>query len=105
MPFPPEIDVSYEDEVDPHLLINATHNFPCSYLFKVIGYAEGNFVGRVVQAVRRELDDSAEPPFHSRKSSKGNHVSVTIEPVLESSHQVIAIYENLQSLDGLKMLL
>ena len=93
------------EEVDPHLLINSTHEFPCSYLFKVIGHDVDNFVGRVVQAVRQELDEAMEPPFHSRKSSNGKHVSVTIEPIVESSHQVIAIYAKLQSLDGLKMLL
>ncbi len=97
--------MSDEHDVDPHELINATHDFPCSYLIKAIGHDMDNFVGRVVQAVRQELDDSMEPPFHSRKSSNGKHVSVTIEPIVESSHQVLAIYANLQSLDGLKMLL
>lgn len=97
--------MSGEDEVDPHELINATHDFPCSYLIKAIGHDRDNFVGRVLQAVRQELSESMEPPFHSRKSSNGKHVSVTIEPIVESSHQVLAIYANLQSLDGLKMLL
>lgn len=93
------------DEADPHLLINATHKFPCSYLFKAIGHDVDNFVGRVVKVVREEIDESTEPPFHSRKSSNGKHVSVTIEPIVESSHQVIAIYDKLRDLDGLKMLL
>lgn len=93
------------DDVDPHELMNATHQFPCSYLFKAIGRDTDNFIGRVLHAVRQELDDASEPPFSSRKSSNGKHVSVTIEPIVESSHQVIAIYDNLKELDGLKMLL
>lgn len=93
------------EEHDPHFLINSTHEFPCSYLFKAIGHDVDNFVGRVVQAVRKELHESAEPPFSSRKSSNGKHVSVSIEPVVESSHQVVAIYANLKELDGLKILL
>ena len=43
-------------------LLESTHTFPCPYTFKVIGRAEGNFVGRVVQSVRRELPPDIEPP-------------------------------------------
>lgn len=98
-------DEAGDGDIDPHFLINATHNFPCSYLIKAIGHDVDNFVGRVVQAVRLELDEAMEPPFSSRRSSNGTHISVTIEPIVESSEQVLAIYANLQSLDGLKMLL
>ena len=85
-------------------LLEQTHNFPCPYLFKVIGLPENNFVGRVLAAVRRELAEDAEPPFSSRKSAKGRHVSVSIEPTVAEGQQIIRIYRNLQAVEGVEML-
>ena len=93
-----------KDDFETLQLIEQTHDFPCPYLFKVIGHPENNFVGRVLAAVKRELSDDAEPPFSSRKSSKGRHVSVSIEPTLSEAPQVVQIYRNLQGLDGVEML-
>ena len=86
-------------------LLESTHSFPGGYMFKIIGRAEGNFVGRAVAAVRGHLSEASEPPFSSRKTSSGAHVSVTIEPSVDSAHDVLAIYETLKHLEGLVMLL
>ena len=86
-------------------LLESTHSFPCSYTFKVIGLAEGNFVGRVLHAVRRVLPEDAEPPFSSRQTAGGKHVSVTIEPTLETADDVLAVYRELVELQGLVLLL
>lgn len=86
-------------------LLESTHDFPCRYTFKAIGRTEGNFVGRVLVAVRHELREDAEPPFMQRKTSGGRHVCVTIEPTVGTAAQVIDIYRNLQKLEGLVMLL
>ncbi len=86
-------------------LLESTHTFPCRYMYKVIGRAEGNFVGRVLSAVRSELPPDAEPSFSSRKTSGGRHVSVTIEPDVETAADVLAIYRSLRELEGLVLLL
>lgn len=86
-------------------LLEATHTFPCEYTFKVIGLAESNFIGRVVQAVRSVLPEDNEPPFSSRQTKSGKHVSVTIEPMLDSADDVLAIYRELAELQGLVLLL
>jgi putative lipoic acid-binding regulatory protein len=86
-------------------LLEATHSFPCPYMFKVIGLAEANFVGRVLQAVRRVLPEDAEPPFSSRHTASGKHVSVTIEPTLDTAGDVLAVYRELVELQGLVLLL
>ncbi|MCA9090012.1 MAG: DUF493 domain-containing protein [Planctomycetaceae bacterium] len=86
-------------------LLEATHAFPCQYTFKVIGRPENHLIGRVIAAVRLELDADAEPPFSSRHSSGGKHISITIEPVLNSAEQVLDVYRRLQSLEGVLMLL
>ena len=92
------------DDFETIQLLEQTHSFPCPYLFKVIGKPADNFVGRVLQAVRSELSADAEPPFSSRKSSKGRHVSVSIEPTIEQPRQIVKIYDNLKGLDGVEML-
>jgi putative lipoic acid-binding regulatory protein len=86
-------------------LLEATHAFPCPYMFKVIGLTDENFVGRVLHAVRSQLAEDAEPPFSTRKTAGGRHVSVTIEPTLDSADHVLAIYRELSDLDGLVLML
>ena len=93
-----------DDDFKTLQLLEQTHDFPCPYLFKVIGLPENNFVGRVLAAVRSELAEDAEPPFSSRKSAKGRHVSVSIEPLVQESRQIVQIYRNLKELDGVEML-
>lgn len=86
-------------------LLESTHDFPCAYTFKVIGRAEEHFVGRVLTTVRGELPPDAEPPFSSRSTSSGRHVSVTLEPTCENAQQVLDIYRALQQVEGIVLLL
>lgn len=86
-------------------LLESTHTFPGRFTFKAIGAAEDHFVGRVLAVVRNHLDEAAEPSFSCRTTAGGRHVCVTIEPDVESSGQVLDIYRELQTLDGLVMLM
>ena len=86
-------------------LLELHHAFPCHYTFKVIGYADENFTARVLASVRDELQLESDPPFSLRSTEHGRHVSVTLEPMCESSQQVLAIYSRLSGMDGLVMLL
>lgn len=86
-------------------LLESTHSFPCTYRFKVIGAADDHFVGRVLAAVCQELDEGIEPPFSTRTTAGGRHVSVTIEPEMETAAHVISVYLRLQQLEGLVMLM
>ena len=85
-------------------LLEKTHTFPCPYLFKVIGKAEDGFLARVVAAVREELLSDVDPSYHIREAVGSRHLSVTLEPVLQSAQQVLAIYRRLSALKGLVML-
>lgn len=85
-------------------LLERTHAFPCPYLFKIIGKADDGFVARVVAVVREELLCETDPHFSVREAVGGRHLSVTLEPVVQSAHQVIAIYRRLGVLDGLVMM-
>jgi putative lipoic acid-binding regulatory protein len=86
-------------------LLESTHPFPCPYTFKAIGYTDDHFVRRVLAAVRRNLEESAEPAFSCRSTATGRHVCVTIEPDVENAAQVLDIYRCLQEVEGLVMLL
>jgi uncharacterized protein len=86
-------------------LLEKSHDFPCPYLFKIIGKVDEGFLARVLAAVREELSIEVDPPYRVREAVGGRHVSVTLEPVVQSAHQVLAIYRRLGVLDGLVMML
>lgn len=86
-------------------LLEQMHQFPGKYTFKAIGTNEGDFVERVIAMVRQELGQDFDAPFDYRATPKGRHVSVTIEPWVESADQVLAIYRMLNTADGLVMLM
>lgn len=86
-------------------ILEAHHDFPCEYTFKVIGSASDNFTGRVVACVRDELGMEVDPPFTLRATKNGLHVSISLTPQCESPQKVLAIYSRLAGMDGVVMLL
>ena len=86
-------------------LLEATHTFPGPYTFKVIGHSADDFVGRVVGAVREELEHSNDPHYAVRQTSGGDRISITLSPYIDAADQVQAIYRRIGELAGLIMLL
>ena len=86
-------------------LLESTHVFPGRYMFKIIGRVEDGFVARVVAGVREELEAPTDPPYRVRETAGGRHVSVTLEPNVESASQVLAVYRRLRLLTGLVLIL
>lgn len=85
-------------------LLEATHTFPGKYVFKAIGLIGDDFQGRVIAAVRAELQQTFDPPYETRETSSGRHIAVTIEPWVETPEQILAIYGRLKAEAGLVML-
>lgn len=85
-------------------LLEKTHAFPCPYLFKIVGKAEAGFLAQVIAIVRDVLLSETDPPYRLREAVGGRHVSVTVEPVVQSADQVLAIYRRLSGLDGVVMM-
>lgn len=81
-------------------LLEATHHFPCAYVLKVIGRSERGFIGRVVAAVRDQLEAEVDPPYRVRSTAGGRHVSVTLEPVIQSAWDVLAVYGRIREIAG-----
>lgn len=94
-----------KSHLPPKELLEATHEFPGPYTFKVIGNANEKFVQDVVTAVRTGLSLEYDPPFQSRQSSGGRHIALTFEPIAESPEQILAVYAELQQTEGVVLLL
>ena len=85
-------------------VLENTHTFPGPYQFKVIGKADHGFVARVIALVRTELLIDIDPPYRVREAVGGRHLSVTLDPVVQSAQQVLAIYQRLCALEGVVVL-
>lgn len=85
--------------------IEANHEFPGEYTFKAIGGNPEHFVRLVLEAVSVELDVDGHPPHSVKQTPNGRHISVTLTPIVDSPQHVMLIYQRLQSLDGLVMLM
>jgi uncharacterized protein len=85
-------------------LLTSTHAFPGKYVFKAIGLMDDDFTGRVVALVRAELQQAFDAPYETRETPSGRHISVTIEPWIETPEQVLAVYDRLKAATGLVML-
>jgi uncharacterized protein len=86
-------------------LLERTHVFPGPYMFKIIGRVEDGFIARIVAAVREELAAPVDPPYRVRESAGGRHVSVTLEPTVQTASQVLAVYRRIRNTAGLVMML
>ena len=86
-------------------LLQSTHRFPCRFTFKVIGLDVEEFSLRAVTAVCCALPAGTTPDCSTRQTANGRHIAVTIEPEVHSAEQVLAIYAQLQRLEGLVLLL
>jgi uncharacterized protein len=85
-------------------LLDATHRFPCKYMIKAIGVPDDDFLGRVVAAVRLGAQYEFDPPYSVKETRGGRHISVTLEPVVDSAEQVLEIYRCVKVTAGLVML-
>ena len=71
----------------------------------MIGANNPAFVARVVAVTRKSLELQADPVYSERTTASGRHVSVTLELVPASAESVAELYGQLQSVEGLAMLI
>ena len=86
-------------------LLRLQHEFPGKFLFKAIGKNQDEFPERVVAAVRETLCHDFDSPFELKHTPHGRHVSVSVEPWVDSAEQVIAVYAKVRHLEGLVMMM
>lgn len=82
-------------------LLQNNHEFPGTYMFKVIGEPADGFIARVLLLFRQELNLSSDPPFVLRQSSGGKYVAITLTPYMMTAEEVMDVYRRLHLLDGI----
>ncbi len=85
--------------------LNDVHEFPCEFIFKVIGDNSPEFVTTCVQGAVNVLGPNTKVDVTTRESSKGNHVSVTLTVSIESAELVLKVFAILQGIEGVKYVL
>ena len=85
--------------------LESHHVFPCEFMFKALGENSMEFVTRVTQALPPALGRTCEVRVETRTSSLGNHVAITLHVFVESSHEVLRIYEALHATEGVRYVL
>jgi putative lipoic acid-binding regulatory protein len=86
-------------------LLESTHTFPEVYTYKAIGPAEGDFADLVHAAASTEIADPTGIVRQTRTTPSGRHVAVTLHVPVQDAAQVLAIYDRIRGLEGLKLLL
>lgn len=89
----------------PQELLEQMHSFPGKFTFKAIGLTDGEFALRVVAVIRATLNQDFDAPYAIRETSGRRHVAVTVEPWVESSEQVIEVFQAIRAVEGLVMLM
>ncbi|NVB38185.1 DUF493 domain-containing protein [Pseudenhygromyxa sp. WMMC2535] len=84
-------------------LLEANHSFPGEYVIKVFGPASETFRQGCGQAAQDVVGTRVE--LRERVSSKGNSICITMELRAEHVDEVIATYERLYEVAGLRLIL
>lgn len=86
-------------------LLERHHQFPGTYMFKVIGLGGADFAEEVALAAERVLGPlDREACLWTRPSSGGKYLSVTLEAELASAQQVLDTYAALKQVQGVVVL-
>ena len=86
-------------------LIDSTHTFPGTYIFKIVGYKRDSFVEKVLAATREVIGGAIAIKHSTNETKSGKHIAITMEPFVDDSDQVLAIYQKLRDVDDVIMFL
>ena len=85
-------------------ILESTHNFPCEFMFKVIGKNSDQLLIEINNVFQQVLAiPNVEPAI--RETPGGRHISVTITQVVKSAEVVLDVYARLRQIDGVVMLI
>ena len=77
-------------------LLKATHTFPGSFHFKVIGENENDLLDRVLARVRDQL--KFEVSHSTRTTSGERHIAISLDVKVKTAEDVLHIYKKLREL-------
>ena len=78
-------------------------DFPCSFTFKVMGYAKPELPEKVLAVIQRHAPGDYTPTI--KPSAKGNYHSVSVNITATSIEQVETLYKELGEIDIVRMVL
>ncbi|MCA9553739.1 MAG: DUF493 domain-containing protein [Myxococcales bacterium] len=84
--------------------LEAAHEFPGPYTFKLFGPNSPEFEGAAAEVIARHLP-GVTPEFSARVSGKANHQCLTVVLEVASARMVMALYADFHEIQGLKMLM
>jgi len=77
--------------------------FPCSFTYKVMGYAKAELPDRVIEVIQRHAPGNYTPIV--KPSAKGNYHSVSVNITARSINQVETLYKELGEIDIVRVVL
>jgi putative lipoic acid-binding regulatory protein len=96
------VDEARQRRID---LLNETHAFPTTVLFKVIGTNDPQFILAVLEAIREVLELAEHPSHQLREARGGRHIAISLEPPVQHAEQVLNVYARLSLVEGVVMML
>jgi len=86
-------------------LLARTHDFPTFYTIKAIGASASDFVSRVLLAARHSLEREVHLRHSVRSTTRGEHVAVTLDIMVQNADEVLEVYQALEAVGGMKLLM
>ncbi|MGK2946570.1 MAG: DUF493 family protein YbeD [Candidatus Malihini olakiniferum] len=83
--------------------LNKLLMFPCTFTYKVIGFAQPGLVDHIVEVVQYHAPGNYSPLV--KTSSKGNYYSISITITAAHIEQVEILYEKLGDIDIVRIVL
>lgn len=77
--------------------------FPCSFTYKVMGYAKPELPEKVIEVIQRHAPGNYTPTI--KPSAKGNYHAVSVNITATSIEQVETLYKELGEIDIVRMVL
>ena len=93
--------ISTSESVDEDQLIH----FPCDFALKVMGENINNYSDYVLSVCQKHVDGVTESCVHTRPSSTGKYIAVTVQLVATSRQQLDDLYIELNKHKQTKMAL
>ena len=81
--------------------LNAAHNFPCRYEFKLLGVNSETFRNHARKVLSEHCPDVAYSA-RERASRKGTYVSLSITLCVENAEKVIELYQAFHRIPDIK---
>lgn len=79
--------------------------FPCEFPIKIMGRSSNSLEAEIINIVRNHAPELNHNAVHSRASSKGNYIAITITVTATSKQQLDNIYLDLNAHESVVMTL